>query len=348
MDSALPRRPRPAGKLSLIMSITMANLLRRFDQALCSSDPDLYRRLLVGAGEAAVAEAERVAGFLFPQALADLYSWRDGQRGKGTFPAGAGLGLGLFLSLRRAGLLREQLLARGRWEAGWWPVIDGGGGDLLAVELSAAETSEGREGRDVNGGGIVLFRHESPEPLLPFATVEEWLIAIVSRLEASSQELTVPPGGLASTLGEAPTLDDWSSLRAWLRSLAEVATPAAFARIALAVESPGPTDDEHPTFAALRTALDAWLASPSPSNRELLRRALTQRARTFIPRAQLRPILQYAAEAALAKTPTRACDQALHALAQAEPELVDGSLDDHQVGERCEALQRKILAALAG
>lgn len=323
----------------------MNSLLQRLGQALCTTDPELNRRLLAGADESALAGAELAVDHAFPSALRRLYLWRDGQRGKGTFPAGAGLGKGFFLPVGRALVRRETLLAGGRWSPAWWPLVDGGDGDLLAVELAGKPP---RVGEDTSGGEIVFFRHESPGPLRPFASLEDWLKDIVSRLEASSQATTPSVGELAGALGRPLTeAADWAALRAWLRALAESASTATFARLALAVEPSPPTGHEHPAFATLRTALATWLDQPDEIHRDTLREALASRARTFIPRPQLRPILQHAAEAALAESPTRACDQALHALAQAEPGLADGSLGVAEAKERCQALQREILAILA-
>ena len=301
----------------------MDGLLDRLEQALRSHHADLHRRLLAGASGASLSEAESALGRSLPAPLNQLLGWRDGQRGKGTFPAGPPVGQGFFLGLARALETRTQLLGKaggGRFEESWLPLLSHGDGDHLVVDLDR--------------GAVLHFQHERPEVLEVASSVEVWLERVVAQLEGpASSSPSVAASG-------APPIDspatDWDSLRSWLRQAGD---PAFYARVALAT-GPAPNSGEHPAMVAIRSAVERWLASPGTAERQALSDAVTTRSRTYVPRDQVVVAVQLAGEAALADSATRACDLALQAIAKAEPTVVDGSASD--LAERCRTLQRKL------
>ncbi len=308
----------------------MKDLLRKLDRALRQSDPGLYGRMRVGASPGELDETERALGSPLPAAVRQLYAWRDGQSGKGTFPAhGRSVALGFFLPVAEALACRKRQLD---WfEAGWLPLIDGGSGDYLCV--------------DVESGGIVEFQHETGRRPLVFASPEAWLEEVVAGLDrAAAQESAVEvttPRDYVRAHSE-PTRN-WQELRSWVRGLKECGSPAVFARIALAAardERPGgPT---HPAMARLVESVEQWLADPS--TRQHVQEAVAVRNRTFVPAGQVSFAAQQAAEAALTDSLDRACDCALHALAKAAPGIVDGGADSEK---SCLELQRRLQAALS-
>ena len=130
----------------------MDGLLDRLDQALRDQKRDLHRRLLAGVSEGALREAETTLGRPLPESLTRLLRWRDGQRGKGTFPASPPLGDGFFLGLARALDTRATLLGNaggGRFDESWLPLVARGDGDHLVVDLES--------------GAVLHFQHERPD-----------------------------------------------------------------------------------------------------------------------------------------------------------------------------------------
>lgn len=309
----------------------MDGLLDRLDQALRDHAADLHRRLLAGLSEGALREAETTLGRPLPNPLATLLRWRDGQRGKGTFPAGPPLDDGFLLGLSRALDTRTTLLGKaggGRFDDAWLPLVARGDGDHLVVDLGS--------------GAVLHFQHERPEVPEVAPSVEAWIEGIVTRLEGQgASSLSTQGAGSGAPPIEIPATD-WDSLRGWLRQARDQDDASAFyARIALA-SGPLASTDEHPAMAGIRSAVEAWLASPSATTRQALSDAVTARSRTYVPRNQVVVAVQLAGEAALADSTARACDLALQAVAKAEPTVVDGTATD--LMERCQELQRKLAA----
>lgn len=318
----------------------MRKALSNLDDALRRADPELHGRLRDGAPARELDDAERALGRPLPADLRRLYAWRDGQTGKGTFPAhGQGVAMGFFLSLARALERRETLRARDGsstegWRESWLPVIDGGQGDLLCVDL--------------DDGRVLEFQHETPRRPVLFASVQAWIEKVTAGLVAT------PSGAAAASSVDAcvaaylenPELArDWPELRQWIDGLKTCGSPAVFARLALAVEE-RPRDQLHPVMRDLVDAVERWLADPSESARDDVRTTLEARNRQFVPRQEVSFAVQHAADAVVSGDLDRARDGALHAVAEAAPGLVDGKAPDTE--RRCRELHERLRDALAG
>jgi cell wall assembly regulator SMI1 len=168
----------------------MTDLLGRLERWLRQYGPGCYRRLLPGVTQRELEAVEGALALQLPEALRELYRWRNGQgQQTGPFFADAHARYS-FIPLREVqgvhanlseilGELEEEG-APGRdtwWHRGWVPFLDAGG-DCLCVD------AEGTLGGGV--GQVISVFHDDSSRVIEYPSLRNWLETFVVSLEADT------------------------------------------------------------------------------------------------------------------------------------------------------------------
>lgn len=149
----------------------MTEWISTIDSWLRRNNPDYYLDLRPGATQQQIEAAERRLGLQLPEALRQLYMWRDGQPNNcyGSFYYNF-----MFPQLETAVASAETMnnnFEEGEvpddwWLPSWFPFLDNGAADMICVDTAGAF------------GGIVgqvlWFMHETPDRNIEYPSVEAW------------------------------------------------------------------------------------------------------------------------------------------------------------------------------
>jgi len=148
----------------------MSDWLLTIDGWLRENRPAYYSRLRPGVDHYAIAAAEQALGIRLPEALAQLYMWKDGQPDDCYDSLFYNL---MFPSLERSATTaavmtedRTEFEAPDWWLSSWFPFLDNGAGDLVCVDVEGA--FGGRPGQ------VLSFWHETADRDIEYASVEAW------------------------------------------------------------------------------------------------------------------------------------------------------------------------------
>lgn len=158
------------------------DLLTRLDQLLRDRRPDYYAALQSPADAAEIDALRRLVAHPLPEALIALLRWKNGQ------PRQVCASLHLYWSLMPvAEIAAAKTMLDGEfgddgdyWRRDWLPFLGSADGDHLCVDLNPE-----------NGNRIVCYGHATAELEIEFASIEDWLEAVVAWQEtdeASNQE----------------------------------------------------------------------------------------------------------------------------------------------------------------
>jgi cell wall assembly regulator SMI1 len=166
----------------------MNELLGRLERWLRKNCPDCYQSLLPGVAREEFEAFEDALVVQMPEALKELYRWRNGQAPKSRPIFGNAHARYTFMTLREAqeahanlGDILQELEDEGSsgrdtwWHPGWVPFLDGCG-DYLCVDTKG--TLGGSPGQ------VLSFFHDDSSRVIESPGLRNWLETFVVSLEA--------------------------------------------------------------------------------------------------------------------------------------------------------------------
>jgi len=158
----------------------MTEWIQTIDRWLRDTRPDYYALLRPGASPESIEQVEQRLGYRLPEALAQLYMWKDGQPldcydsffYNFMFPP-------LEAAIGSAEIMNDEFVEgevpADWWRSAWFPFLDNGGGDMICADMEG--TFGGVPGQ------VVWFMHEVADRDIEYPSVDAWGATFALSLE---------------------------------------------------------------------------------------------------------------------------------------------------------------------
>jgi cell wall assembly regulator SMI1 len=165
--------------------VSVEALLGRLERWLSVHRLEYFRGFRTGASDADLEAFETRFDVTLPEAFKTLYRWRDGQSPEDFSSLQDNRMFSSLEDIATTKALLDGMIGSDFEDPDWWlrrwvPFLANGGGDHLCV----VARTEGNFGV----GQLVSFWHDDPQRSVAYASIEDWLEALIDTAEHGKLE----------------------------------------------------------------------------------------------------------------------------------------------------------------